>query len=255
MTVADAIHALAITGARLTTSPDGGIALVVPDGATIPRQVLDVLRDHREQLVPVVGSSAAFEKEKEKQEKPPGGCSESPADLFPPFPSPVAAPSTVNRSRIVDLADYLAEKEITGSTADLVLHAAQAFNVATDKITIEGDATAEATPAFFEPGIPAITTVASAAVAVRGGTSKTIPPGALGLLVPQTWAIHDHRQRVEIESIQYVLRSQQRPHVPFWHDGEIHLVDPRSITFEGAVAPDGMNLLPWRPHPQGTPTL
>lgn len=228
MTVADAIHALAITGARLTTSPDGGIALVVPDGATIPRQVLDVLRDHREQLVLVVASSPARVEEKEK----------------PPAPS-----------RVVDLADYLAEKEITGSTAGLVLHAAQAFNVATDKITIEGDATAEATPAFFEPGIPAITTVASAAVAVRGGTSKTIPPRALGLLVPQTWAIHDHRQRVEIESIQYVLRSQRRPHVPFWHDGEIHLVDPRSITVEGAVAPDGMNLLPWRPHPQGTPTL
>jgi hypothetical protein len=35
----------------------------------------------------------AFEKEKEKQEKPPGASPEAADDLFPPFPSPIAAPS------------------------------------------------------------------------------------------------------------------------------------------------------------------
>lgn len=226
MTLADAIHALAITGARLTTSPDGGLALVVPDGATISRQVLDVLRAHREQLTPVVGSSPATVEQKEK----------------PPAPA-----------RVVDLAEYLAEKSITGNAAELVLHAARLFNVATDRITIEGEATAEVEPTFFEPGLPAITTVATAAVPRRGGTATIIPAGALGLLVPQPWAIHDRRQRAEVESIQHVRRRQGRPCVPFWHEGEIHLVEPNSITFEGAVAPDGMNLLPWRPiHPEGT---
>jgi hypothetical protein len=85
-----------------------------------------------------------------------------------------------------------------------------------------------------------------------GGTSALIPAGTLGLLVPQTWAIHDQRHRAIVESIQGVMRRRHdRPHVPFWHDGEAKLVDATHITFEGAVAPDGMNLLPWRPQDAG----
>lgn len=210
MTLADAIQALAVAGCRLTPGEDGGITLVVPEGTVVDRRALDALRAHREELTALV----------------------------PAKPKPKAD----------DLAGYLTEKRIVGTTAELVLQAARTFNVATDRITVEGEITADAPPAFFEPGIPAITVAETAAVARRGGCPTILPAGLLGLLVPQVWAIHDQRLRAEVESVHHVLRRQGRPpHVPFWHGGDVHLVDTRSITFEGAVAPDGMNLLPWRP--------
>lgn len=214
MTLADAIHTLAVSGCRLTAGPDGGVALVVPDGAQVPREVLDVLTAHRAELVATVDAK----------------------------PVPKARPS--------ELREYLAEQGITGASADYVELVAKTFDVKMESITIEGEA-APAEPEFFEPGVPAITTVDALPVAMRGGASVAIPAGTLGLLVPQTWAIHDRRQREVVESVHDVLRRQGGPtHVPFWVNGEVHLVDARHITFEGAVAPGGMNLLPWRPQPQ-----
>lgn len=99
MTLADAFHVLTCSGCRLTATPEGGITLNVPEGATVPAAVLDVLRDHREQLV---------------------------AALAPP---PAAD----------DLRDYLGTKGITGQAADLIEHAAQTFTIRHDRITVERD--------------------------------------------------------------------------------------------------------------------
>lgn len=225
MTLADAIHALAITGARLTTGLDGGITLVVPDGASVPRQVLDVLRAHREELTPVVAPASGKEKEK-----------------------PPASP------RVVDLAEYLAEKRITGSAAELVLATAQAFNVPTDRISVEADdGQAEPAPTFFEPGLPCLTTVDTEWHEAGVGL-VTVPAGTLALAIPQTWAIADDGQRVGVEVTLDSLRRHRKPlHVPVWLRGKARTIEANLITFEGAVAPDGMNLLPWRPQdPEGS---
>ncbi len=208
MTIAEAVHALAVAGCRLAPGPDGGMTVVVPEGTTVQREALEVLRAHRDQL----------------------------SGLVPAKP------------RAADLAEYLAEKKIVGSTAELVLHAARTFNVPIDRITIEGDPPAEAAPVTFEPGIPAITTANAFPATKEGSAQQPLPAGALGLLVPQLWAIHDAAHRAEVEAIREAIRLQGRPvHVPLWMNGRVHLVDHRTITVEGAVAPDGMNLLPWRP--------
>jgi hypothetical protein len=152
---------------------------------------------------------------------------------------------------VVDLADYLTSHGITGASAEYVMLVAKTFAVKAESITVEGEATVPA-PVLFEPGIPAITTIDTQPIPTRGGTATVIPGGTLGLLVPQTWAIHDERHRAVVQSIQDLIRRRRDPlHVPFWHDGEAKLVDATHITFEGAVAPDGMNLLPWRPQPAG----
>ena len=226
MTLAEAIHALAITGSRLAGA-SGGITLVVPEGATVDRQVLEVLRAHRKQLTAIVGPSAASVEEKEK----------------PPAPA-----------RVVDLADYLAEKSITGSAAELVLQAAHLFNVATDKITIEADdGQAEPAPTFFEPGLPCLTTIDTEWHEAGVGLI-TIPAGTLALAIPQTWAIADDGERVGVEvTLDSLRRHRKPPHLPVWLWGKARTIEVSLITFEGAVAPSGMNLLPWRPtHPEGT---
>jgi len=227
MNLADAVHALAITGSRLTAGLDGGITLVVPDGTTVPRQVLDVLRAHREQLAAVVGTSSASDEEKEK---PPGG------------------------ARGDDLAEYLAEKSITGSAAELVLHAAQAFNVRTDRITVETEATAaEPAPTFFEPGVPCLTTIDTEWHEAGIGL-VAVPAGTLAIVIPQTWAIADPHEQVGIEATLESLRRHKKPlHLPVWLNGKARAIEHSLITFEGAVAPHGMNLLPWRPTPRRNP--
>lgn len=206
MTIADAIHELAVAGCRLTTAPDGGIALDVPPGSTVRRQVLDVLRAHRHEL------------------------------------AAVAAPAPVD-----DLAEYLGSKGITGTAAELVLHAARTFEIRHDRITVEAEAAAEPAPAFFEPGIPALTTIETEwHVAGRG--LVPIAAGSLGLLIPQVWAIADDDERIGIEATLDSLRRHKKPpHVPIWLDGKARAIETNLITLEGAVAPSGMNLLPWRP--------
>jgi hypothetical protein len=99
MTLADAFHALTTTGCRLEADPAGGITLIVPDGTTVPAEVLDVLRAHREQLT---------------------------AALAPPPPAG-------------DLRQYLGTKGITCAAAELVEHAAATFNVKHQAITVERD--------------------------------------------------------------------------------------------------------------------
>jgi hypothetical protein len=220
MNLADAVHALAITGSRLTAGLDGGITLVVPDGTTVPRQVLDVLRAHREQLAAVVEPAAT-------------------------------APVEPRRG---DLAEYLAEKSITGSAAELVLHAARAFNVRTDRIKVEAEGpAAESAPTFFEPGVPCLTTIDTEWHEAGIGL-VTVPAGTLAIVIPQTWAIADPHEQVGIEATLDSLRRHKKPlHVPVWLNGKARAIEHSLITFEGAVAPDGMNLLPWRPTPRRSP--
>ena len=180
MTLADAVHALAISGSRLVVGPDGGITLDIPSGATVPREALDVLRANRGQL----------------------------AALATP-----AKPTD-------DLADYLGSKGITGPSAELVLHAAQTFNVRHDRITVEADDATATEPAFFEPGIPATTTIDTEWHEAGRGL-VTIPAGTLCLAIPQTWAIADDDQRVGIEATLDSLRRHKKPpHVPVWLHGK-----------------------------------
>lgn len=207
MTLADAIHSLALSGCRLTAGPDGGIALEVPPGATVAREVLDALRVHRDQLAPIV------------EPAPRGG----------------------------DLAEYLGEKKVSARAAELVLHAVETFDVRHDRITFELDEPAGPTPEFFEPGIPCLTTIETEWFKAGEGYF-TLPAGTLALAIPQTWAIADADERIGIESMLEALRRHRKPpHVPVWIAGKARALEATSITFEGAVAPDGMNLIPWRP--------
>lgn len=208
MTLADAIHALAISGCRLAAGPDGGITLDVPPGATVARQVLDTLRAHRDQLATVVA------------------------------PAPARARG--------DLAQYLEEKSITGTAAELVLHAARTFDVATDRITVEIEQQPQPEPAFFEPGIPCITTV-DTEWNEPGRGLVTLPAGALALAIPQTWAIADADQRIGIDAAIASIRRQRKPlHVPVWLAGKARAIEANLITFDDVTAPAGMNLIPWR---------
>jgi hypothetical protein len=221
MTLPDAFHALAIAGCRLTAGPSGGIALEVPQGATVSREVLDVLRAHREALAAAV--------------QPPA--------------TPAATPAGPGTG--ADLADYLAGKGITGQSAELVLYAVETFGVRHDRITFELDEPPGPAPEFFEPGLPCLTTIDT--LWHEGGRLVEIPAGTLALAIPQTWAIDDACGRAEVETILDSLRRHRKPpHVPVWLAGKARTIETTNITFEGAVAPDGMNLLPWRPrHPEG----
>jgi hypothetical protein len=211
MTLADAFHVLTTSGCRLSADPAGGIALTVPEGATVPAEVLDVIRAHREQLV---------------------------AALAPPPPAD-------------DLHDYLGTKGITGQAAEMVEHAAQVFTVRHDRITVDREEV-EPAPVFFEPGIPLLT-LADTEWAAAGGGTTVIPGGTVGLAIPQVWAIDDPFERHGIEAIlESIKRRKLAPHIPVWLDGHARVIEITLIDFEHATAPPGMNLLPWRPHPQET---
>jgi hypothetical protein len=136
MTLADAFHALTTTGCRLEADPAGGITLIVPDGTTVPAEVLDALRAHREQLT---------------------------AALAPPPPAG-------------DLRQYLGTKGITGAAAELVEHAAATFNVKHQAITVERDNAEPEPVFFEEgvPFLTLIDTewpaIGGGATFIRGGT-------------------------------------------------------------------------------------
>jgi hypothetical protein len=213
VTLADAITNLATAGCRIVADPSGGIALEVPPGSTVPREVLAVLQAHREQLAAVA--------------------------------TPAEAPAG-------DLHDYLAIKGITGAAAELVEHAAATFSIRNQAITVEQDGP-QSEAAFFEPGIPFLTTADTEWVAV-GGRTTIVPAQTLGLAIPQVWAIDNPFERHGIEAIaESIKRRRLRPHVPVWLHGKARVIEISLITFDNAVAPPGMNLIPWRPHhPQET---
>ena len=207
MTLAEAITLLATAGCRIVADHSGGIALDVPPGSTVTSEVLAVLSAHREQLAAVA----------------------TPAE-------PVAG----------DLHEYLAIKGITGAAAELVEHAAAAFNVKHQAITVERD-NAEPEPVFFEEGVPFITLVDTEWAAAGGGTS-IIPGGSLGLAIPQVWAIDDPFERHGIEGILESIKRRKLPrHIPVWLDGHARVIEITIVDFEHAVATPGMNLMPWRP--------
>ena len=207
MTLADAITVIATAGCRIVADHSGGIALEVPPGSTVAAEVLAVLSAHREQLAAVA----------------------TPAE-------PVAG----------DLHEYLAIKGITGAAAELVEHAAAAFNVKHQAITVERD-NAEPEPVFFEDGVPFITLVDTEWAAAGGGTS-IIPGGSLGLAIPQVWAIDGRFERHGIEAILESIKRRKLPrHIPVWLDGHARVIEITIVDFEHAVAAPGMNLMPWRP--------
>jgi hypothetical protein len=210
MTLAEAISTMAVAGCRLVPDHAGGLALVVPDGTTMPRQVLEVLRVHREQLVA--------------------------AHAVPP--APPAAPAD-------DLGEYLREKGLGDSTADFVVYAAKLFGVPGQKVTIEA-VVAEAEPELFEPGIPMQTTIATT-WHKRGVGYFNLPAGTAGLLIPQLWAIADADARKQVEATIANAKRRGRPkHVAAWLAGEPRALEIDALTIEGVVLPAGMDRIPWR---------
>ncbi|MBM4011705.1 MAG: hypothetical protein FJ286_10040 [Planctomycetes bacterium] len=211
MTLAEAISTVAVAGCRLVPDDAGGVALVVPDGKTIPRAVLDVLRAHREQL----GAAHAR-----------------------PTPPALAVPAE-------DLAEYLAEKGLPAATAELVVYAARLFEVPGQAITIERVVAASETE-LFEPGIPMRTTE-DIEWHKPGAGYFTVPAGTVGLLVPQLWAIGNEHARAGIESTVAAAKRRGLPlHVPVWLAGEPRAIGMDAITLEGVAVPPGMDLTPWR---------
>ena len=214
MTLGEAFDILNTAGCRIVPDDIAGIALDIPPGAPpIPRELLAVLSANREPLVAAFGRPAG----------------EAVAE---------------------DLAEYLATKRITGAAADLVLHAAKVFGVKGQGITIEGPDFEEREQSgpvqFFEDGIPFV--MKTDTTWHQPGIGKfTIPAGTLGLAIPQVWAIADATERVEIERM---IESHKRrglfDYLPVWLEGRARLVRTSDFTFEGAAAPAGMNLTPWR---------
>lgn len=212
MTLAEAFTILATSGCRLVPDPEAGLALVVPEGKTIPGQVLEVMRAHRGELLA--------------------------AHATPVPPAPPAASAE-------ELGEYLREKGIADSTAELVVHAAKLFDVPGQAITIE-QVVAEAEPELFEPGIPVQTTIATK-WHKPGVGYFTLPAGFPGLLIPQLWAIADATARQQVEStIADAKRQKKILHVPVWLAGEARALEMNAITLEGVVPPAGMDLTPWR---------
>lgn len=209
MTLAEVITILATAGCRLVPDPETGLALIVPEGKSLPAAVLEELRKHRAQLV------AAH------------------AD------APPAPPASGD-----ELAGYLIEKGFAESTAELVVHAAELFDVPGQRITI-GKVVAEAEPELFEPGIP-VQTVVHRKWHKPGVGYFNIPAGTLGLLVPQTRAIRDEHARKGVESvIADTKKKKQTLHVPVWLAGEPRSMPMDEITLD-VYGPTGMDLIPWR---------
>lgn len=155
----------------------------------------------------------------------------------------LAAVATPAEAPAGDLHEYLAIKGITGAAAELVEHAAATFDVKHQAITIERD---NAEPVFFEEGVPFLTLVDTEWAAAGGGTT-IIPGGALGLAIPQVWAIEDRFERHGIEAILESIKRRKLPrHIPVWLDGHARVIEITLVDFEHAVATPGMNLMPWR---------
>jgi hypothetical protein len=216
VTLAEAISTVAMAGCRLVPDNAGSVALVVPEGTNVPREVLDVLRAHREQLAAVHATAAP-----------------------PPQPSPPAD----------DLGEYLRDRGVSEAAAELVVHAAKTFNVPGQAITFDrpiDDEEDGPEPVFFEPGVPILTTMKT--VWHRAGSGYfTIPEGTLGLAIPQTWAIADDDAWQQVEAVIAGAKQRHKPlHIPVWLAGEVRALDLPAFTFDGAVAPADMDLLPWR---------
>ena len=206
MTLADAITTIATAGCRIVADHSGGIGLEVPPGSSVPREVLDVLAAHREQLAAVA----------------------TPAE-------PVAG----------DLHEYLAIKGITGAAAELVEHAAATFNVKHQAITVERD-NAEPEPVFFEEGVPFITLVDTEWAAAGGGTSIIPGGSlglAIPQVWAIDGRFERHGIEAILESIK---RRKLPRHIPVWLDGHARVIEITIVDFEHAVAAPGMNLMPWR---------
>jgi len=143
-----------------------------------------------------------------------------------------------------ELAGYLIEKGFAESTAELVVHAAELFNVPGQRITI-GKVMAEAESELFEPGIPVQTLVDRKWHKPDVGYFN-VPAGTLGLLMPQTWAIRDEHARKGVESvIADAKKRKQILHVAVWLAGEPRAMPMDEITLD-VDAPSGMDLIPWR---------
>jgi hypothetical protein len=185
--------------------------LTVPEGAVVPAAALDALRANREQLVAAL------------------------APASPPAPA------------VDDLRDYLGTKGVAGPAADLVEHAVDVFGIRHDRITVEQDGAGEPEPTFFDPGIPCRTT-ADTLWHESGHGYRELPAGTFALAIPQTWAIDDPFQRLGIEgAIESAKRRGQPLHVPIWMEGQARVIEADLLTFDNVVAPDGTNLVPWRP--------
>lgn len=224
MTLAEAFTTLATAGCRLMPDDAGGVALVVPDGATIPREVLDVLREHREQIAA--------------------------AHAVPAAPAPVEPSPAAD-----DLGDYLRDRGVTERGIGLAVRAAKVFGIPGQGIVHElpgEDLDDGREPVFFEDGIPITTTIETTWHDSVVGYF-TLPAGTPGLAIPQVWAIADDDARREVESTIATAKKLKKPlHIPVWLAGRERALEMTAFTFDGATAPPGVDLKPWRsPRPAG----
>lgn len=216
MTLADAFDLLNRSGCRIVRDASGLTLDIPPEAPPLPAELLTVLQANREQLMAVT------------------------------------PPPTTATSREDDLREYLAEKQVSEKAAGTVLHAARLFDIPGQAITIEaadadaaGDA--EGSTDFFEPGIP-FKTLIDTEWREPGGETIAVPAGAVGLAMPQPWAIDDKEDRIEIEAlIQSHKRRKITGFMPVWLEGRARVLHVSEFTFDGVAPPDGMNLLPWRP--------
>ena len=210
MTLADALHALAVAGCRLTPGSAGGMSLEVPPEAVIDRAVLDVLSANRDALA---------------------------AAIQPATPAPAT-----------DLAAYLGSRGLGPESAGFVLHAANAFAVRTSAVTIEPVRDTE--PVFFEPGIPFVTVTETRwhepgrnYFSLPPGTPGLVIPQPWAIHDPFD------RRGIEGLLAEYE-KANTTPVAAVWLDGRPRVIEAALINCQNVTAaPAKTNLLPWRPQP------
>jgi len=217
MSLVDAFQVLATAGCRFSVQPPTGLALDVPAGAEVPAAVLETLAAHREEIAAAMGLSSRQAPLADEGADPDGE----------------------------EIADHLARHGIYGSLAELITHASDVFGVRLSGIRIEPPG-ADRPAEFFAPGWPVRTRVETL-WHEPGRISRTIPAGAIGLAMPQPWAVADaFERRGLLNALRHASRTAREPHVAIWLEGRPRTLAISDVELDSSVPTEGMDLMPWR---------